>query len=168
MALSPVTKQAYATGSKCYIQFCKQYSIALFLATELTLCYFAAHLCEHCQYVIVRLYLSAIRGEHITRGVKDPLKDASQLKLLLQGLQRHTQPRTRLPISPILLLRLVWVILDNPLLSQLERYLYATVISITFFGCLRASEVTYPSSDLYDHSRHLTWNTTQVNTSQQS
>ena len=156
LALAPATKRAYATGSKRYIKFCKQYNITPFPATELTLCYFAAHLSEQCQYATVRLYLSAVRAEHLNRGLEDPLQDAAQLKLLMQGLQKHSQPRTRLPISPQLLQQLVLAILDNPFFCQLDRYLYATVVSITFFGCLRASEVTYPSSDGYDGSRHLT------------
>lgn len=156
MAHSPATKQAYATGSKCYKNFCKPYSITPFLATELTLCYFVVHLSEHCQYATVRLYLAATRAEHLNRGLEDPLKDVSQLKLLLQGLQRHTKPRTRLPINPKVLQQLVNTILDDPLLIQLDRYLYATVISIAYFECLRASEVTYPSSDFYDCNRHLT------------
>ena len=155
-ALSPATKQAYTTGSKRYKLFCKQYGITPFPATELTLCYFVAHLSHQCQYPTVRLYLAATRAEHLNRGFEDPLKDSAQLKLLLQGLQKQAKPRTRLPISPNLLQQLTQTILDNPLLNQLDRYLYAAVITMAYFGCLRAGEITYPSSHYFDYNRHVT------------
>ena len=34
----------------------------------------------------IRLYLAAIRAEHLNRGLAEPMKDSEQLKLLLQGL----------------------------------------------------------------------------------
>ena len=83
LALAPTTKRACATGSKRYIKFCKQYNITPFPATELTLCYFAAHLSEHCQYATVGLYLSAIRAEHLNRGLQHPPTGSSTVKIVI-------------------------------------------------------------------------------------
>lgn len=96
-ALSPATKQAYATGSKRYKAFCKKYRISPFPTTQLTLCYFAAYLSSQVQYATVRLYIAAVRAEQLGRGLADPLKEAQQLTLLLRGLNRHAQTQAKAP-----------------------------------------------------------------------
>ena len=139
-ALSPATKRAYATGTKRYTSFCRKYSITPFPTTQLTLCYFAAYLSKQVQHATIRLYIAAVRAEQMSRGLGDPLKDTQQLSWLLRGVQRQSKTRTRLPINPKLLQQLIESILSNRNLSKYDRYLYATTISIAYFGCLRAGE----------------------------
>ena len=38
----------------------------------------------------------------------------------------------------------------------MSEYLYATAISIAYFGCLRAGEVSYPSTHSFHPKQHLT------------
>ena len=155
-ALSPATKQAYATGSRPYKAFCKKYRISPFPTTQLTLCYFAAYLSSQVQYATVRLYIAAVRAEQLGRGLADPLKEAQQLTLLLRGLNRHAQTRQRLPINPKLLQLLIQSILSTKGICKQDRYLYATAISLAYFGCLRAGELSYPSVRSYNPKQHLT------------
>ena len=107
------------------------------------------------QHPTVKLYLAAVHSEQIRRGSQDPLKDTPQLSRLLQGLQ-STNTRTRLPISPVLLEQITQAFLNNQLMSKHDRYLYATAISIAYFGCLRVGEITYPSAQSFCPKRHLT------------
>ena len=145
-ALSQATQQAYRTGLDRYKLFCEIYSIIpRFPTTELSLCYFSAYLSEQVQYPTVKLYLAAIRSEHITRGMQDPLKDTPQLSRLLHGLQRKAKKRTRLPISPTLLQQIIQTIMSNHQMRKHDQYLYATAICMAYFGCLRGGEVSYPS-----------------------
>ena len=157
-ALSPATKRAYATGAKRYESFCKKYGIKSFPTTELTLSYFAAHLSKQLQYPTIRLYIAAVRAKQLNRGYQDPLKDTQQLQLLLRGIQKQAKTRTRLPISPRLLQKIVGVILTNKQLPKHDRYLYTSAISVAYFGCLRASEISYPSTRSYEPKYHLTLN----------
>ena len=156
-ALSQATKRAYATESKRYMSFCRKYSITPFPTTQLTLCYFAAYLSKQVQHATIRLYLAAIRAEQLSRGLEDPLKDTQQLSWLLCGVQRQSKTRTRLPINPkLLLLLLIQSILSNRHLIKYDRYLYATAISIAYFRCLRAGEISYPPTHSFNPKQHLT------------
>ena len=155
-ALSQATKRAYKAGFTRYSNFCRKYHITPFPTTELTLCYFAAFLSKEVQHPTVKLYLAAVRSEQLNRGWSDPLKNTHQLSRLLQGLRRGSKARTRLPITPTVLHQIIETVLKDPGLSKHDRYLYAAAISIAYFGCLRAGEVSYPSVRNYSANKHLT------------
>lgn len=155
-ALSHSTRRAYRSGTRRYIAFCKQYSITPFPTSESTLCYFIAYLSDQVQYATARLYLAAVRAEHLKRGWKDPLKHTHQLTALLRGLQKTAKYRVRKPITPKLLNQLLHSLLSNRKLHKQDRYLYATAFSIAYFGCLRAGEISYTSTRSYNPKRHLT------------
>ena len=56
-------------------------------ASELTLCYFIAHLSETLSAQTARVYLAAIRLFHLEHGHGDPLQQADLLKYVLDGMQ---------------------------------------------------------------------------------
>ena len=41
-------------------------------------------------------------------------------------------------------------------MEKQDRYLYATAICLAYFGCLRAGELSYPSTHCCHHKQHLT------------
>ena len=149
------------------MSFCRKYSITPFPTTQLTLCYFAAYLSKQVQHATIKLYLAAMRAKQLSRGLEDPLKDTQQVSWLLCSVQRQSKTRTRLPINPklLLLLLLIQSILSNRHLSKYDRYLYATVISIAYFGCLRAGEISYPSTHSFNPKQHLTINDVTIHQS---
>ncbi len=155
-ALSPRTQQAYATGCKCYRAFCRKYCITPSPTTQLTLCYFAAYLSRQVQYPTVRLYIAAVRSQQLSKGMEDPLKEPQQLNLIMKGLNKQAKTHTRLPISPPLLRTLVHTVLRMRHMEKHDRHLYATAICLAYFGCLRAGELSYPSTHSYHHKQHLT------------
>ena len=80
--------------------------------------------------------------------MQDPLRPHS--------LQRTHARRTRLPITPNLLHQLLPLILNNKDMCKYDRLVYATAISIAYFGCLRGGELSYPSIRSYNPRRNLT------------
>lgn len=156
MALADSTKQAYKSGFQRYRQFCDKYHLKLLPTDEETLCFFVAHLHQDVQYPTIKLYLAAIRFFQVQHGMDDPLKDTPQLSLLLRGAQKQAKSRTRLPISPALLQKIVTTLLKNKHLCKHDRYLYAAAMTIAFFGCIRCGEITYPSAGKFNFKKHLT------------
>lgn len=118
--------------------------------------FFVAHLSKEVQYPTIKLYLAAIRFFQLQQGWHDPLKDTHQLSILLRGAQKQATPRTRSPITPALLQSIVTTILRSTRLCAQDRYLYASAMTMAFFGCLRAGEITYPSTIAFNPRRHLT------------
>lgn len=161
-ALSPATTKVYKAGTNQYSRFCHKYHITPFPTTELTLCYFAAHLSKEVQFPTVRVYLAAVRSKQLDMGWPDPLRGTQQLNRLLQGLSRDSVTRTRLPISPAILDKLLQTVLEDHSMKKHDRFLYASVISIAYFGCLRAGELCYPSSRHFSTEKHLTLNDLQI------
>ena len=155
-ALSQSTRRAYRSGTQRYKAFCTQYAITPFPASEETLCYFVAYLSHQVQHATARLYLAAVRAEQIERGWEDPLKSTLHLASLLRGLQKTAKHRVRKPIMPPLFHKLLCAVLSNGNWCKHDRFLYAAAISIAYFGCLRAGEMSYPSSHSYHADRHLT------------
>ena len=62
-ALSPATKQAYATGSKRYMVILQE--VFLHSQPQLTMCYFAVYLSKQVQHATIRLYIAAVQGQQL-------------------------------------------------------------------------------------------------------
>ena len=88
--------------------------------------------------------------------MEDPLKEHQQLNLIMKGLHKQAKTRTRLPINPTLLQTLIHTVLSMRCMERWDRYLYATAICLAYFGCLRAGEISYPSTQYYHSKQHLT------------
>ena len=65
-----------------------------------------------------------------------------------RGVQRQSKTTTILPINPKLLQQLIESILSNRHLSKYDH--------VAYFGCLRAREVSYPSTHSFHSKQHLT------------
>ena len=59
-------------------------------------------------------------------------------------------------VNPKLLQLLIQSILSTKGICKQDRYLYATAISLAYFGYLRAGELSYPSVRSYNPKQHLT------------
>lgn len=102
------------------------------------------------------VYLSGVRLFHIENGLPDPTKEASLLHYLCTAIRRSDihKPRQRHPIT----LQLLQTIKEELSLSHLpsrDKLMYWAAFTLAFYGFLRASEYTSPTSSRFNPSLHL-------------
>ena len=165
-ALAESTRKTYQSALRKFAAFCSQYSIlSPFPVSESLLCYFSSYLaCQNLSPQTIKTYLAGIRHTQITLGLPDP-KEFSSLPRLQQvqaGIQktyalRSTQERIRLPITPAILRQLHnhWNITSTTICTDIIM-LWAAA-TLCFFGFFRSGEITVPSQNLFDPSKHLAW-----------
>jgi hypothetical protein len=116
-------------------------------SSPLTLRYFCAYLANSVKHSTIKLYLSAIRLNHIEQGHADPTQDV-QLQYVVKGVKcsQATTNRPRLPIT-IEVLRALKTQLHNTnsLTLPNKRMLWAAFCT-AFYGFLRASELCSSST----------------------
>ena len=165
LALS--TRRNYKTGSKRYLEFChSQRTKSPFPVSEQTLCRFVAWLhMQHLSSSTANNYLAAVRHSQVALGLGDPkMASMAQLEYVIRGMKRtaQTSKRTRLPISPAILLGMkrTWQRHPNPRDAAM---LWAAA-TMCFFGFLRVGEMVIPSNK-YDPGHHLAHGDVTVNDS---
>lgn len=127
------------------------YALVPMPATEDTLLLFIAYLHRQGLSVSsVSMYLASVRALHVNNGYGNPLVDCLRVQKALRSLEMNgPKPKQKLPIT----------------LDVLERFLphfnssghslcVLAAMTLAFFGCLRASELTVGSH--FDPSKHVT------------
>ena len=138
------------------MSFCSRHHISPLPATELTLRYFCTHLSASLAYQTIKVYLAGIRLLHLEHGFADPTRDAPLLQYLCTGIRRTKgdAPKKRSPIT----LDILHTIKQEMARSHLpvsDRLLYWAAFTVAFYGFLRASEYTAPTSTTYCSRTHL-------------
>ena len=107
----------------------------------------------------IKLYLSAVRHLQISLGLPEPrIGDMARLEQVLKGskksfAKRCPGSRTRLPITPSLLLKMrqVW----EKKAQDHDNIMIWAACCLCYFGFLRAGELSIPSEREYDAGYHL-------------
>lgn len=122
-------------------------------ASEHTLCLFVTFLSESLNYSSIKVYLSAVRALHIEQGFQDPLSSCPRLERVVRGVKRTqgSSARQRLPVTNSVLLS-VFSTLD---VSSYDHCMFWAACNLAFFGFLRSSEFTVPSSTSFSEEFHL-------------
>ena len=107
-------------------------------------------------------YVSALSYVHKLSNLPDPSKNFLVQKLLMAHNRLHSAPDVRLPITHLVLHRLV-LALNHTNSSAFQRLLYKTMFLVPFYGFFRLGELTAKGAnwrplvhveDLSFHSRH--------------
>ena len=152
MGIADSTRRTYGAAVRKYQQFCNLYGIEPLPASETTLRYFCIHAYRTIAHRSIKVYLAAIRHYHLENGFRDPLAHTPLLHYLERGIQRHQgdTSKVRLPIT-ISILRT----LQHALRHRKDRAMLWAALTLTFYGFLRGSEVTSPSTKSFNKHRHL-------------
>ena len=135
-ALKPNTKRTYTSAQNRYIKFCESYNIVVMPTTEDNLLLYVAFLFDSgLKGSSIKVYLSAVRSMHIYAGYPYP-NEMLRVRLAIKGAVCQSPPPCRkFPITfPVLceMFRALKLRFDFKLISA--------VMTLAFFGCMRASE----------------------------
>ncbi len=143
-SVSPATLKTYNRTLHRYYEFVASLDCRypIFPSTKGQVCLFATSLFnEGLSPAAITAKLSAISFVHKLYELCDPVKSFMMRKLLIAFRKRKPQADARLPITPDMLNEMLGAI-DTLDLSLYEEYLYKSMLSLSFAGFLRASEIT--------------------------
>lgn len=125
-----------------------------------TLLMFVSHLAqEGLSHTTIKVYLSAVRYQHITAGFYKEFSShlTPRLEMVLKGIKKDTanqhNTRPRLPVTIEILAKMKAVLLCKP--QDYNNIMLWAACCTAFFGFLRCSEFTVPSQVDYLPDTHL-------------
>ena len=148
--LRTTTRKTYSSAQKSYMKFCDDYNLLALPCSEDTVLLFIAYLhSTGCKGSTIRVYLSAVRSLHVEEGYGNPMDNYLRVKQALRASDRISpNPTRKMPITLDILSKMHSLIGS----STRDKMIWAA-FTLSFFGCLRAAEVTIsdkfrPSADL--------------------
>ena len=148
---------SYQAGICRYSTFCTSMRWQSFPATETTLRFVAAYLADQVSFKTIKLYHAGIRFAHTENSLPDPFQEAPLLHLLLCGV-KHTvglSSRQRLPITMTLLWQIKEELARAPDFLPSDKLMLWSAFTLAFYGFLRSSEFTSPSTTQCNPLVHL-------------
>lgn len=162
-SLAPSTLQSYTASFHRYQLFCSQASLSTFPVIEHNLILFCTYLSNHVAASTIKSYLSGIRFHAIALGFPFDVAAMPRLYYILRGIKRTQGNRHQLPLrKPITMLHLTAILswLQHSSISTNDRCLWWSACTLAFFGLLRVSEYTAPTS--YSITDGVTFSTNDV------
>ena len=120
--------------------------------------YFAVALSRRLSQASMQVYISAVGSLHRQHGMSDPTQQNTLLRLVLRGARRTYAINTshvRQPITLPILVKLLYSIKRSPL-PKWDKNMLAAAFTLAFYGLLRISEFSAPSTAKFDPHIHPT------------
>ena len=158
LGIAPSTRRTYQAGIARLSEFCTRFNLCPLPASPLTLRYFCAHLSTSVRHSTIKLYLSAIRFNHIQHEFKDPTQDVL-LHYVVKGIKR-TQVKnatSRLPITVQVLRALKTSLHKAAQYSYHDKRMLWAAFVVAFYGLLRVSELCAGAVSSFDPTTTLLW-----------
>lgn len=151
-SLKPSTRKTYNSGVNRFYNFCGLYDKISLPASQETLILFCAHLFNSgLKPNTIKVYLSAVRNDHIENDFTSPL-GGEKLTKVLKGITNMSAPPCRKsPITYEVLCKMC------SYMSRREDYLMVKALCCTaFFGCMRGSELCLKDDETFDPKFNVT------------
>ena len=132
------------------MHFCESYHLCPIPASENTMLLYVTYLyLQKLKYGSIRVYISAVRSLHVESGLGNPFENYLLMKQAIRALQINgDKPKQKLPITIDVLRDLYTVTNSIP-----DGQMLWAVMTMAFYGCLRASEFTI--SGVFDPNINL-------------
>ena len=157
-SLTKFSRRTYRVGPRHYRKFCKSFRYTKFPPSQLTLRLFVTCIANTVSFKSIKLYLSAVKFKAAELGFRNNFHKMSQLHLLLRGIKRKLGSigarKPRLPITPELL-KLIKSHIHKYVFSKSDSAMLWSACCLSFFGFLRSSEYTSPSTQSFRHANAL-------------
>ena len=164
-ALAPSTHTQYKVGIRQYLAFCRLFYIEPLPLSEYVLENFCISLSRRVKHSTIRGYLSGVQFYSKIGGCTILIKDMVRLEYVMTAIRRaqgnvFDRP-TRPPVTLNMLKQLCAFI--NITESPFDRDMLTAAVLLAFFGLLRVSEYTSPTSSTHDPTSNLSVDDININ-----
>ena len=158
-ALASNSFNTYKVGVNHYLRFCNQHSLKPLPLNEPVLENFCVFLQARVGYGAIKVYLCGVQHWSKMFCYRERIFDMVRLEYVLKGIRRaqgnsHNRP-PRPPITFSLLQEICRYISHTEL--SFDGHMLTSAVLLAYFGLLRVSEYTCPSSSQFDPSVHLSY-----------
>ena len=156
-SLATSSLSTYKTGIKQYLAFCRDVNRAPVPLDQDTLENFVVLLSSRVGYKAIKVYLYGVQYWSKLQGCSVLIKKMERLKYVVKGVRRAQgkayEKGSRPPITWLMLQKICSFIfrVERPF----DRDMLTSASLLAFFGLLRVSEYTCPSSTQFDEEDHL-------------
>ena len=150
-SIAPSTAATYRTAWNNYNQFCSSIGISPFPLSQICLLFYVVSLARRVCYATIKVYRSTLQYRSNLLGYRLHLSQSHQLFYLLRGIRRR--PR-RNPVT-LAHLRLLSQFLQSNSYSACDRAMLFSACTLAFFGMLRSSEYTSPTTTTFHQDSTL-------------
>ena len=155
--MAPSTIRTYQAAWRSYLGFVLQNGLVALPLSTSTLELFVVRVSSRLRFSTIKVYLAALKFISTFYGLDSSIVFTQQLYYLLRGIRRaqavFLPPRP--PRTPISLAHLRALFRHVDLASTFDAPCFRAAFTLAFFGLLRVSEFTCPSSLSFDPSLHL-------------
>ena len=150
-SLAPDTFTAYRTGINHYLRFCHQFAITPLPLSENIMEPFVVSL-QHLAYKSIKVYLCGVQFWSTISGFTNQISDMDRLEYVLRGIRRTQGNRFTRPMRAPITWELLQVICRHIISSEtpFDRDMLLSAALLAFFGLLRVSEYTSPTTTRSD------------------